>query len=163
MSGGVRFLLSLAVMIILCVGQAAFAIEPGERLDDPVLEARARSISQDLRCLVCQNVSIDESNASLAKDLRLLVRERLLAGDSDADVKQFMVDRYGDFVLLKPRITLATIGLWLVAPVAGLIGLLVLLVRRRSGPSQATKPLSADEEQRLKALMNRPDLRMDPQ
>ncbi len=153
----------LAAALFLCTVGVAFAIEPGERLDDPVLEARARSISQDLRCLVCQNVSIDESNASLAKDLRLLVRERLLAGDSDAAVKQFMVDRYGDFVLLKPRITMATIGLWLVAPVAGLIGLVVLILRRRSGPAMATKPLSPEEERRLKALMNRPDLRVDSQ
>ncbi len=91
----------------------AYAVEPDEMLDDPALEERARVISQDLRCVVCQNETIDESNATLAQDMRRLVRQRILAGDSNEDVLAYMVDRYGDFVLLRPRVTAQTLLLWL--------------------------------------------------
>lgn len=104
---GVLFALLFAAWFV-----PAFAVEPDEVLGDPALEARARSISRELRCLVCQNESIDDSNADLAKDLRLLVRERLVEGDSDAQVVSYIVSRYGDFVLLKPPLDLRTVFLW---------------------------------------------------
>jgi len=130
----------------------AFALEPGEALKDPVLETRAREISAGLRCLVCQNQSIDDSQAALAKDLRLLVRERLTAGDSDDAVRNYLVARYGDFVLLKPPFKLETALLW-GAPF-GLLAIggiaLVLGARRRHGVVEPTvAPLSAEEEKRL--------------
>ena len=118
-----------APMLLLVAAMAisnAMAVEPGERLADPALEARARAISAELRCLVCQNQSIDDSSAPLARDLRLLVRERLTAGSTDADVMRFLVDRYGEFVLLRPRFTLQTAMLWLTP--FGLLALIVLLL-----------------------------------
>src|SRR3954470_10008409 len=98
----------------------AFAVQPDEILKDPVLESRARTLSQELRCMVCQNQSIDDSDAPLAKDLRVLVRERLTAGDSDSQVISFLVARYGEFVLLKPRLSMHTLFLWL-APFAAVV------------------------------------------
>ncbi len=131
----------------------AHAVEPGERLADPALEARARAISAELRCLVCQNQSIDDSNAELAHDLRVLVRERLAAGDSDPQVLQFVTARYGDYVLLQPPVNARTLILW-AAPALILLGGLVLVVvqlrRRRAAPPPAA--LSADEERRLSEL-----------
>lgn len=132
---------SLLVALILALGLAggASAVEPDEILSDPKLEARARALSVDLRCLVCQNQSIDDSNAPLARDLRLLVRERLKAGDTDAQVMSFVVARYGDFVLLRPPFNWKTILLWLSAPM-----LLVLvggmLWRTIPGRGTATMP-----------------------
>jgi cytochrome c-type biogenesis protein CcmH len=130
-------------------------------LKDPVLEARARHISQELRCLVCQNQSIDDSNAELARDLRLLVRERLTAGDSDAAVLAFVEARYGEFALLRPRLRWHTLLLWL-TPLLLLAGAAIALVRhtrpRLSPPGAASDaaPLSPAEQQRLDALLKRP-------
>jgi cytochrome c-type biogenesis protein CcmH len=134
---------------------AALAVTPDEMLKDPVLEGRARQLSQELRCMVCQNQSIDDSEASLAHDLRVLVRDRLKAGDSDSQVLDFLVARYGEFVLLKPRFELSTLLLWGLPPLAllaGLAGVLVTL-RRRSAVSTEAEALSAAEQRRLATLV----------
>ena len=130
------------------------AVEPDEVLDDPALEARARHLSTGLRCLVCQNQSIDDSNAGLAKDLRILLRERLVAGDSDDQAVDYIVSKYGEYVLLKPRFALHTLFLWL-GPFALLLIVIVVLLRRRARPvvSNAEKSLSKEEKQRLQDLM----------
>ena len=122
-----------ALLLLLCLASPVAALSPDEVLPDPVLEQRARDISTGLRCLVCQNQSIDDSDADLAKDLRLLVRERLVVGDSDEAVRQFLVDRYGEYVLLNPRLNNHTILLWIAAPGLLLIGLgtLFMLGRKR--------------------------------
>src|SRR4051794_36506417 len=122
-----------ALCLMVCLATPAMALSPYELLDDPVLEQRARDISSGLRCLVCQNQSIDDSDADLAKDLRILVRERLVAGDSDEQVRQFLVDRYGEYVLLNPRVNNHTILLWIAAPVllVGGLGTLFVLGRRK--------------------------------
>jgi len=133
----------------------AVAVTPAERLPDPALEARARALSQELRCLVCQNETIDESNADLAHDLRVLVRERLAAGDSDRQVLDYLVRRYGDYVLLKPPVKPATYALWFGAPALlalGGIGLVLAQRRRRAAPNLPA-PLSAEEEARLQRLL----------
>ncbi|MBS7539405.1 cytochrome c-type biogenesis protein CcmH [Ancylobacter lacus] len=131
----------------------ALAVQPDEVLADPALEARARVLSKELRCMVCQNQSIDDSDAPLARDLRVLVRERLKAGDSDQQVLDYLVDRYGEFVLMRPTLHGANVVLW-IAPflvlAAGGIGIIVLARRRM--PS-ATVPLSGEEEARLRALV----------
>jgi cytochrome c-type biogenesis protein CcmH len=136
---------------------AAFAVEPDEMLADPGLEQRARALSRELRCLVCQNQSIDDSAAPLARDLRILVRERLRAGDGDQQVLDFLVARYGEFVLLNPRFERQTLLLWLVPPLLLIGGGLALWlhIRRRFGneSADAVPPLTADEEARLSALM----------
>ncbi len=147
--------LVVALAAPLAVTPSLGALTPQELLDDPALEERARQISAGLRCLVCQNQSIDDSNAPLARDLRLLVRERLLAGDSDEDVIAFVVARYGEYVLLSPRFGLNTLILW-GAPVAFLLlgGLIALAVFRRKSADVATaKPLSDDEKARLSKLL----------
>ena len=143
----------VAATLVLAMLSPALAVQPDEILKDPGLERRAREISSDLRCLVCQNQSIDESDAPLAKDLRILVRERLSAGDSDARVRDFVVQRYGEFVLLRPRFAVHTALLWLTPLFAfGLGGLGLFLKFRRRPPAEATK-LSAEEEAALgKAL-----------
>jgi cytochrome c-type biogenesis protein CcmH len=146
-----------ALLLALSLGPA-FAVEPEEMLDDPVLEERAREISKELRCLVCQNQSIDESNAGLARDLRVLVRERLTAGDSNEAAMRYIVDRYGDFVLLRPPIRPGTYALWfgpaLLFAVAGL-GLFVFFRRRQRVPTGAAPPpLTEDERARLEKLMD---------
>jgi cytochrome c-type biogenesis protein CcmH len=145
-----RFLL-LAVLLLAPL--AAHAVKPDEMLPDPALEARARGLSAQLRCMVCQNESIDDSDAALARDLRLLVRERLKAGDSDQQVRDFLTARYGDFILLKPPLEWRTLALW-GAPfailVVGAAGLLVTQRRRAAAPAA----LSADEERRLRALLD---------
>lgn len=134
----------------------ARAVQPDEMLPDPRLEQRARALSQHLRCMVCQNQSIDDSEAPLAKDLRLLVRERLRAGDSDPQVIDYMVARYGDFVLLKPRFSWQTVVLWLTPAIVllvGGVGLLIGLRRRRSlAAAAAPPPLTPAEEQKLAEL-----------
>jgi len=133
----------------------ALAVQPGEVLKDPVLEARARALSAELRCLVCQSQSIDESDATIAHDLRVLVRERLQAGDSDDAVKEFLVDRYGEYVLLKPRLTWHTIVLWGAPPALLVVGgvLAFGVFRRRRAPSASG--LTPDEEARVEALLAR--------
>jgi cytochrome c-type biogenesis protein CcmH len=131
-------------------------VQPDEMLKDPAMEGRARDLSRELRCMVCQNQSIDDSEAPLARDLRLLVRERLSKGDSDQQVLDFLVSRYGEFVLLRPPLKLHTLLLWALPPaalVAGLIGLLVRASRRHpAGPD--TGPLSQDEKRRLSTLVD---------
>jgi cytochrome c-type biogenesis protein CcmH len=142
------------LLAIILFPIAAFAVNPDEVLPDPALETRARAISTELRCMVCQNQSIDDSNADLARDLRLLVRRRLVAGDSDRQVVDYLVSRYGEFVLLKPRFSERTWLLW-GAPiglfVAGGVALAVF-ARRRSGRPTGT-PLTSDEQARLERLL----------
>ncbi len=152
-----RVVIGLLSLFILSV-PPALALSPDEILDDPVLEERARALSLELRCMVCQNQSIDDSDAPLAKDLRSLVRERLVAGDSDADVISFLVDRYGEFVLLKPRFALHTLILWAAGPavlLAGIAGLFLILRRRKPvvPGASGTEQLSAEEQARLDALL----------
>lgn len=132
----------------------AWAVQPDEMLNDPALESRAREVGKELRCVVCQNQSIDDSDAELARDMRLLVRERIAAGDSNDAVRQYVVDRYGDYVLLKPPFKSSTLVLWL-GPLA-ILGLAVLAAvsfyrRRKAEPAAA--PLSADEKRRLDELL----------
>ena len=131
---------AVAVLAVLFVTSPLRAVEPDEMLSNPVLEARARALSQELRCMVCQNESIDESHAPLAHDLRVLVRERLQAGDSDAQVLNFLVARYGEFVLLKPRLSWHTAALWGLPPGLLLVGIVMLIVaaKRRSAAAVAT-------------------------
>ena len=144
----------LAICLLLFVSPS-FAVEPNEILDDPVLEDRARELSQLLRCVVCQNENIDSSNAPLARDLRVLVRERLVAGDSNEEVLAFVVDRYGEFVLLKPKVRSGTALLWFGPGLALLCALagLALYYRNRSRAPIAADPLSADEKKRLDDLL----------
>lgn len=142
---------------------AAFALEPNEVLADPALEARAREVGKQLRCVVCQNQSIDDSNAELAGDMRILVRDRIQAGDSNQEVMAYMVDRYGDYVLLDPPFKASTYVLWFGPPVIGILGLfwVVSFYRRRTGPggegadqeTLQSAALSDDERRRLDALL----------
>ena len=142
------------LVLILCVMAAPlWAVQPDEMLDDPALEARARAISADLRCPVCQNESIDESNASLARDLRVLLRERLVAGDSDDEVKDFLVARYGEFVLLTPRMDGINLVLWLAAPVLLLLALGVGWGVIRRKPVAVPEGLSAEEQDELDRIL----------
>lgn len=153
--------LAVALLALLVALTPARAVEPGEMLRDPALETRARHISQELRCLVCQNQSIDDSNAELARDLRLLVRERLVAGDSDAAVLRFIEARYGEFVLLRPRLNAHTLILW-AAPLLLLVGIAGYLIRRARSPGRTAHepaPLSASEQRRLDALLGRQERR----
>lgn len=144
------------LIIAFVAATAAHAVQPDEILPDAKLETRARALSAELRCLVCQNQSIDDSNAPLARDLRLLVRERLTAGDSDAAVMQYVVARYGDFVLLKPPVNVSTLLLWLGPPAMLLLTLIFLLMKvRRDRLVREAKiePLSAAEKARLDAML----------
>lgn len=145
----------LFVLSVLLSTAPAFAVDPAERLPDPAQESRARALSEELRCLVCQNQSIDDSNADLARDLRLLVRERIVAGDSDREVLDYLVARYGDFVLLRPRFSGAGLVLWGLPPVLVVIGLAgaVLAWRRRRDAGSVDGGLTADEEKALAALL----------
>jgi len=143
-----------AAMLALAVPAAA--VQPDEVLDDPVLEERARGISAGLRCVVCRNESIDESNATLARDLRLMVRERLVAGDSDTQVVDYVVDRYGEYVLLRPTMTGSNIVLWLAPAALILIGgglSLVYIRRRAASPAPSEVALSPEEKARLEDLL----------
>ena len=136
MAPNLRALLA-ALLILLTLGAPAFAVQPDEMLGDPALESRARTLSAELRCMVCQNQSIDDSDAPLAKDLRLIVRERLKAGDSDSQVLDFMVARYGEFVLLRPRMSWRNALLWgapILVLVLGALGAALALRRRSAAP-----------------------------
>jgi cytochrome c-type biogenesis protein CcmH len=147
-------ILAVVVAVLTCMS-AAHAVQPDEVMADPAKEARARDLSRELRCMVCQNQSIDDSEAPLARDLRLLVRERIAAGDSDAQVIDFLVARYGEFVLLKPRFERQTLLLWLGTPFVLIAGALVLWMqaRRRSRSGASPTPLTTEEQARLAALV----------
>jgi len=146
----------LSLAMALFAACPAHAVEPDEVLQDAALEARARTISGGLRCLVCQNQSIDDSEAPLAKDLRLLVRERLKAGDSNEQIVDFIVARYGEFVLLKPRFETHTLVLWLATPAVFLAALLIIALAYRRRRAEATNPppLSVAERRKLKRLLS---------
>jgi cytochrome c-type biogenesis protein CcmH len=150
-----RAISALVAAVILTAPVAAFAVEPGEMLADPKLEARARAIASELRCLVCQNQSIDDSDAPLAKDLRLIVREKLKEGASDAEVRDFLVARYGDFVLLRPPFKIETLALWgapLIALLGGGYAIYAAFQRSRRGRTEAPAPLTDAERAQLEAL-----------
>lgn len=164
-----RFLFTLALLAAPIIAPAlspfaptpALALQPDEILKDPALEARAREISKELRCLVCQNQSIDDSDATLARDLRILVRDRLKAGDSDAETVDFIVERYGDFVLLRPPFKNSTLVLWIgpgVIFLLGIVGVTLWHRRRREAVAAPVAPLSAAERDRVDALLaEKPD------
>lgn len=145
------------VLSLMVLTTPAVAVEPDEILANPALEARARDISKNLRCLVCRNQSIDDSDAGLAKDLRIVVRDRLTAGDTNAEVVDFVTDRYGEYVLLRPRFTMESAALYLGGPFLLLLGGMaawrVMRRRENAGNSAVALPLSAEERQRLDALM----------
>lgn len=151
-----------ALLLALCLatpifGTPVFAVQPDEILSDPALEARARDLSQGLRCLVCRNENIDDSNAELARDLRLLVRERLMAGDTDQEALDFIVARYGEYVLLNPTSGGANLILWIAGPAMLLGGLglaAVYLRRRRSASDAGTAKLTPEEQARLNEILN---------
>jgi cytochrome c-type biogenesis protein CcmH len=146
----------IALLFALATAGTALAVQPDEVLKDSALELRARNLSSELRCMVCQNQSIDDSEAPLARDLRVLVRERLTKGDSDQQVLDFLVARYGEFVLLRPRLEWHTLLLWGLPPaalIAGAIGL-VLMARRRKETSLAAEALSPEEQRRLSTLVD---------
>ena len=142
--------------LALLASQSAVAVQPDEILKDPGLESRARALSRELRCMVCQNQSIDDSDAPLARDLRILVRERLTSGDSDSQVVDFLVARYGEFVLLKPRLAWHNAVLWFTPAVALLAGAIALMaaIRRRRVASTRAVPLTPDEERRLTEVID---------
>ncbi len=144
------------LMLVLTITSPVLAVEPDEMLKDPALEARARNLSENLRCLVCQNQSIDDSNAPLAKDLRILLRERLVAGDTDEEVVNYLVGRFGEFVLLKPLFTGHTLILWLGPFAVLLLGIFALFrFRKKSTHKAATEDeLSDDEKQKLAQLLD---------
>jgi cytochrome c-type biogenesis protein CcmH len=144
-----------ALLAFALLWSTAHAVEPGEMLADPALEARAREVSQSLRCVVCQNETIDESHAELAHDMRVLVRERITAGDSNQQVIAYMQNRYGDFVLLKPRFTGATFLLWC-GPLLVLIAGIFAVRGRVRTTSTAPAPLTPDEERTVAALTQDP-------
>ena len=147
--------MALALSVIF----PAHAVQPDEMLADSKLEMRARALSAELRCMVCQNQSIDDSDAPLAHDIRVLIRERLAKGESDEAIKVFLVSRYGDFILLKPPLKAATLILWGGAPFILIAGaaFLIAATRRRNRAPLAAAPLTFAEEQRVSALMNKPE------
>ncbi|RWF33074.1 MAG: cytochrome c-type biogenesis protein CcmH [Mesorhizobium sp.] len=146
-------LASLALLLALVFAGSAFAVKPDEVLADPALEARARALSEGLRCMVCQNQSIDESDADLARDLRILVRQRLVAGDSDQQVMDYIVSRYGEFVLLKPRFSLRNALLWGTPVVLLLAGGLFILLSARSRRSAPANTLTTEEQAALDKML----------
>ena len=148
---------AIALILALVLAVPAFAVQPDEILDDPALEERARDLSKGLRCLVCRNESIDESNADLARDLRLLVRERLVAGDTDAEVIDFVTDRYGEYVLLRPRASGSTLLLWAAGPIMLLLAAAVgygYLRNRATARAEAEADLSPEEKARLARILD---------
>jgi cytochrome c-type biogenesis protein CcmH len=149
---------ALLIATLICGVSPALAVQPDEMLPDPAMEARARELSRELRCMVCQNQSIDDSDAPLARDLRLLVRERIKAGDSNAEVIEFLTARYGDFVLLKPRFNAQTALLWLMPAIVLMLGggaLIVLMRRQRTRRvEESPAPLSASERARLADMID---------
>ena len=147
--------LSFAVALLLATQALTWAVQPNEILSDPALEARARALSADLRCLVCQNESIDESHADLARDLRLLIRERIVQGQSNAEIRDFLVSRYGDFILLNPPFKPTTWLLWLSPVMILLLGGWAIMQATGRRPIPPA-PLTADEERQLKALQSTP-------
>jgi cytochrome c-type biogenesis protein CcmH/NrfF len=152
-----RLRLVLAACLLMLAQPALAALDPSEILDDPVLEQRARGLSAHLRCMVCQNQSIDDSNAELARDLRVLVRERLVAGDTDEEVMEYVVSRYGEFVLLRPLFNLRNVLLW-GAPVLLLLGGGAFIVASARGRSQTrSATLSEDEARRVRELLETRD------
>ncbi|KQV01058.1 cytochrome C [Mesorhizobium sp. Root695] len=152
----VRFsLTSIVLLLALFFAGTALAVKPDEMLPDPALEARARALSEGLRCMVCQNQSIDESDADLARDLRVLVRQRLVAGDTDQQVMDYVVSRYGEFVLLKPRFDLRNALLWGTPVLLLLVGGVFIVLTARSRRTLATKSLSAEEQASLDAILRR--------
>ena len=146
---------SVALFILYFWGSLASAVEPNELLNDPILETRARSISQGLRCTQCRNESIDESNADIAKDLRLLVRRRLVAGDSDTEVVNYVVTRYGEYVLLKPNIIGINLVLWLSGPFVLILSLFGLFLLSRKAKNRSIAKLTEQEEKKIKDLLLR--------
>ena len=153
-----RRLATIALLLAAITSGSSLAVQPDEMLKDPSLEARARELSRELRCMVCQNQSIDDSEAPLARDLRLLVRDRLTKGDTDQQVLDFLVARYGEFVLLKPPLESRTIILWMLPPLAllaGAIGLFFAGRRRRLGQLEPVT-LSNEEQGRLSTLVEKP-------
>ncbi|MGQ9364749.1 cytochrome c-type biogenesis protein [Azospirillum sp. ST 5-10] len=154
--GAALLVAALLVTALLGLAPLALAVQPDEMLADPALEARARELSKELRCLVCQNQSIDDSNAPLAHDLRVVVRERLTAGDSNAEVLDYVTDRYGDYVLLRPPFKGTTLLLWggpFALLAVGAAAVAVYLRRRQAPGGGDTAPLSEDERRRLDALL----------
>ncbi|SPJ22370.1 cytochrome c-type biogenesis protein [Palleronia abyssalis] len=143
------------VLTLVLLASPALAVQPDEVLDDPRLEERARELSKGLRCLVCRNENIDESNADLARDLRLAVRERLVAGDSDEEVIEYLVNRYGEYVLLQPRANGVNLILWLAGPamLLGGIGVAAVALRRKPTATQNDAALSPEEQARLNAIL----------
>ena len=142
-----------AILAVLVSLSPAFALAPDELLKDPALESRARGLSAELRCLVCQNQSIDDSDAPLAKDLRTLIREQLMTGKSDAEIMDFVVARYGEYVLLKPRLNSSTMLLWATPFAVLLIAGTALFLRRRQQSPQPEQPLSANEREVLQKAL----------
>lgn len=153
MTGPASWVFILTLVLSVAVTAQTYAVEPGEMLDNPAQEARARVISQDLRCVVCQNETIDESNATLAQDMRRLVRLRVKAGDTNEQVIAYMVDRYGDFVLLRPRVTPVTWLLWFGPVLLLLIGIGVVVSRARRPAAAETPPLSSEDQDLLNGLL----------
>jgi cytochrome c-type biogenesis protein CcmH len=153
-----RLLALIALLAAFLAPTMVYAVTPDEILKDPALEVRARNLSRELRCMVCQNQSIDDSEAPLAKDLRVLVRERLSNGDSDKQVLDFLVSRYGEFVLLKPPFELHTLLLWSVSPAALMVGIFALLMtaRRRKRLAAPSPALTEAERRRLSTLVGPP-------
>jgi len=154
----IRRLVTVLFAAFIVLATPLAAVQPDEVLDDPVLEQRARELSKDLRCLVCRNENIDESNAELARDLRLLVRERLVAGDRDTEVIAFVVDRFGEYVLLKPTVSGSNWLLWAAGPIMFVLalGLAAGFLRARSQVSNPNEPeLSEEEQARLKEILDR--------
>ncbi|MFY9970658.1 MAG: cytochrome c-type biogenesis protein [Roseiarcus sp.] len=145
---GLRLVL---LFVFAALAAPSFAVQPDELMKDPALEARARALSAELRCMVCQNQSIDDSDAPLARDIRILIRQRIAEGESNDAVRSYLVSRYGDFILLKPPFKPETLLLWLSAPLTLCAGLAAVLLARRRAPA-ATQSLSAEEEAQLAAL-----------
>ena len=151
-----RRLIAVLAALLLVLTSSAVAVQPGEVLADPALETRAREIGKELRCLVCQNQSIDDSDADLARDLRVLVRERLRAGDSDRQVVDYVVSRYGDFVLLRPPLKASTYALWFGTPLALLLAVVAIVAyyrNRQRRVGEVAAPLSAADEERLARVL----------